>query len=127
MAPNNVHIGADDRIGATMEIGRYFMAKNEKIHDESTMILLMNMRNCVCAPENGTKKIESCNVSGESAEIAIKGIKKQSDVAEEMSITSNTTLPLTDIFLNISYMPKNMAEQMMIGIHILFLFFQRQR
>ena len=64
------------------------------------------------------KKTVPSNVAGETDDIIIKGRNIKSDVADEISMTSNTELPLSDSFLKISYMPRKTAEQITRGIHI---------
>ena len=102
IAPKSVHIGADERIGPTMEIGRNFIAKNENIHEAHTMILLTKIRNWSCGLVYGIKNTVPSNVDGDTDDRIIKGRNIKSEVADEMSMTNKTELPLSDSFLKIS-------------------------
>lgn len=101
-APINVHIGAEERMGDTMEMGRYFIAKKTHIHEESTIMLFKKISNWSCNDVNGIKKIESSKISGLQNERKNNGTNSIKEERLENSNTSKTALSLTEIFLKIS-------------------------
>lgn len=102
IAPISVHNGPVERMGVTIDIGRCLIAKNEKIHDPTTIMDLMKIINWTLAPLNGINRPMSFIISGLVADNMMKGAKQMPAVKEEMNNTGITALFETESFLKMS-------------------------
>lgn len=117
-APVKVQSGPVALIGVTIEIGRFLSAKNENIHEPTTIIAFIKTMQCSPIPIGATYKPADESSLGINRD-KIRGIEKQTEpVRAEKNKTGMTAFLFKESFLKTSYMPKNRAEKIAGRTHI---------